>query len=206
MTKGTQPVKEIVSKTTRLVKFLLGCCFVFGSTASVMVSADPWASPNKIILSGHKGERFEIGTVSFTRSVDDVYHYELDIDHAVFKDFFLSMKEMKCLEGVAEVFCHIPYPYANPHTVTEEDFRWLSHDLLFMYKKPREFGARLWNGIYYDFKVEGDTLVGVAQAVDLNLLAAPPEDQSVPPLTDDDRYEITAEDRWLPFLKAEPVN
>ena len=109
---------------------------------------------------------------------------------------------MKCLEE-SELWFHLAYPYDNPRNITETDFSWLSHDLLFMYKKNSEFGANFYNGIYYDFKLESGKLIGTATAIDLNILAAPPEDESIQPITVHDIYEIEPTNRWLPIVEIE---
>lgn len=145
-----------------------------------------------------QGREITIGHIEFTSS-DNSTTYHLDIDHSVFKDFFLSMKEMKCLEG-PELWCHLAYPYQTPQTITRQDLRWLSHDLLFMYKKKSEFGANFYQGIYYQLTVKENSITGIAQAVDLNMLAAPPDDLSVPPITVHDLDEIEPTNRWLTQL------
>ncbi len=111
------------------------------------------------------------------------------------------MKEMMCLEG-PELWCHLAYPYHTPRSIKERDFSWLAYDLLFMYKNKTEFGTNFYNGIFYDFKLESKKLVGTAMAVDLNLLAAPPEDMTKPPITLDDIYEIAPTSRWLPTIEV----
>ncbi|MGB1092733.1 MAG: hypothetical protein ACPGYX_11455, partial [Oceanobacter sp.] len=121
------------------------------------------------------------------------------MNHDGFKDFFLSMKEMKCLEG-PELMCHLAYPYDQPRTVSADDMSWLAHDLLFMFKQPGEFGANFWNGIYYDMRIENGEIRGTAQAVDLNQLASPPDDLTVPPFGEWDRDELDPKNRWLPYL------
>lgn len=148
------------------------------------------ASANEII----------IGTVLFSpTAVAGQRHYQLKIHHQGFTDHFLSMKEMKCLEG-KELWCRIPYPYANPHTISPNDLRWLEHDLLFMFKRANEFGANFWNGIYYQLQFDNKVLRGEARAVDLNMLASPPDDQSVPPIGEYDSDKIEPGQRWLPGL------
>ena len=109
------------------------------------------------------------------------------------------MKELKCLEG-KELWCRIPYPYANPQTISASDLRWLEHDLLFLFKRANEFGANFWNGIYYQLQLEDDSLRGTARAVDLNRLASPPADQAVPPIGEYDSDEIEPGQRWLPGI------
>ena len=163
-----------------------------------VIANDALQGKKAISLVEFQGKEIPIGTIDFFTKKKKI-SYQINIDHNLFKDFFLSMKEMKCLEG-AELWCHLPYPYENPRIVSHQDLRWLSHDLLFMYKKKSEFGANFYNGIYYHFSIKGNEIVGVAQAVDLNLLAAPPEDTTTPPITEYDREEMELKHRWLPKL------
>ena len=113
------------------------------------------------------------------------------------------MKEFKCLEGPRELMCHVPYPYAQPGTVGERDYAWLEHSLLFMYKLPTEFGAKLWNGLYFRFERTPQGLVGRAQAVDLNRIGAPPDDPAVPPYKPALRDDIAPGSRWIESLVIE---
>ncbi|MDX1458709.1 MAG: hypothetical protein R3276_14055 [Marinobacter sp.] len=153
-----------------------------------------------IYLLTSSGEEQPVGTVEFEPGADGKTQYRIDMDMQRFKDFFLSMKEMKCLEG-PDIWCFIPYPYDHPRTVTADDLRWLEHDLLFMYKRPDEYGANLWNGIYYDMSVDGSVIRGKAGAVDLNQLAAPPDDLTVPPYGEYDVGELEVSQRWLPVVE-----
>jgi len=153
----------------------------------------------KIVLVDKKGNRTSIGSISFQPAGKES-RYELHMDHSKFTDYFLSMKEMKCLEG-PELWCHIPYPYKQPHNVTDTDLRHLEHDLLFMFKRKGEFGANFWNGIYYRMYIENGVITGEAQAVDLNLLASPPTDLRQPPISDAELDDIDKDKRWLPALE-----
>lgn len=163
--------------------------------------ADGLPSGQRILaLVDASGNEIVIGAVLFSpTTTPGQRHYELNIDHQRFTDHFLSMKEMKCLEG-KELWCRIPYPYANPQTISADDLRWLEHDLLFMFKRANEFGANFWNGIYYLLQLEDQTLRGEARAVDLNQLASPPDDQTVPPIGEYDSDKIEPGQRWLPRL------
>ncbi len=165
-----------------------------------LVHADTFYQGTKqISLLDNKGKKLSIGSIYFTTQAETI-HYKINLTHKLFKDYFLSMKEMKCLEG-PELWCHLAYPYDNPRNITKTDLTWLSHDLLFMYKKHTEFGANFYNGIYYDFKLESGKLIGTAMALDLNLLAAPPEDKIQPPITVHDIDEIELTNRWLPIIE-----
>ena len=176
---------------------LMNVSFAQQSTAAQ--SDTFYQGTKQINLIDNKGKKVFIGSIHFS-SKDDTIQYKIHLDHKLFTDHFLSMKEMKCLEG-PELWCHLAYPYNNPRNISKTDFTWLAHDLLFMYKKESEFGANFDNGIYYDFKFESGTLTGTAMALDLNLLAAPPEDQTQPPITVHDIDEIELSNRWLPIIQ-----
>lgn len=180
--------------------------FVFGLmlTMSLGVAqaqatdAVPLGQKSVFLMDNDGGERL-IGEVEFSPSGAQV-SYRLDMHLEKFKDFFLSMKEMKCLEG-REIWCFIPYPYDSPRTVTAGDLRWLEHDLLFMHKALSAFGANLWNGIYYDLEVVDGVIRGQAKAVDLNYIAGPHADLSVPPYGEFDIGDLEATARWFPVIE-----
>ncbi|WP_260294477.1 hypothetical protein [Sedimenticola hydrogenitrophicus] len=132
-----------------------------------------------IELARKDGSAVMLGEVVFTLKGDRV-GFEFKPDHKVFQDYFLSMKEFKCLTGQQEVFCHVRYPYSNPASVTANDLSWLEHAFLFLHKSPKEFGARLWNGVIHKMNITDEGIVGQPQAVDLNLISAPPTDNRPP--------------------------
>lgn len=152
-----------------------------------------------LLLEPREGEPLRLGTVVFTPAGAQA-HFALKLDHHVFKDYFLSMKEFKCLDGRGEIQCHVPYPYANPQTVSANDLRWLEHALLFLFKTPQEFGAKLWNGLYYRLQLTDAGLVGTPEAIDLAHIGAPPADLTTPPYGPGDRSEIVPATRWFPRL------
>jgi hypothetical protein len=127
----------------------------------------------------------------------------VSVDHSKFTDHFLSMREFKCLQGAGEILCHVPYPYPRPSSVTREDFAWLEHALLFMFKLPSEFGAKLWNGVVFKLRLTEQGLVGTPQAVDLNLIGAPPARTDVPPYKPALREDIRPGTRWFERLTIE---
>ncbi len=168
--------------------------------STYLQASDSLYGQKTISLIDKAGNRIVIGGVTFHRQGDDSSTYELHIDHAKFKDYFLSMKEMKCLEG-PELWCHLPYPYPQPHRITNSDLRWLEHDLLFMFKTKKEFGANFWNGIYYDMVLKEGIITGKAVAVDLNYLASPHDDLNTPPISEAELDDIDEASRWLPFIE-----
>lgn len=175
---------------------ILSLATLLASTAT----AQPLQGSKTLRLHARDGTAVVLGQVQFTPQADGRSAFQLKLDHAVFKDFFLSMKEFKCVEAPTEVFCHVPYPYPQPGTVAPTDLAWLEHSLLFMFKTPAEFGAKLWNGVYYQLKPTATGLEGLPQAVDLNRISAPPDKPGVPPFRSALRDDIPAGARWFQRL------
>lgn len=190
----------------RMVGWL--CRFALGFTCGAAIGAAPAA--NAIELTGVRtvslvsktGEKIPIGKVEFTAQSDGKSNFKLDVDHGKFKDFFLSMKEFKCLDGGVEIMCHVGYPYKSPKLIASNDFAWLEHSLLFMYKQPKDFGAMLWNGIYFEFSNTPTALIGKPQSIDLNRISAPPT-SAAPPYGKANRDDIPAGARWIEKLVIE---
>lgn len=159
------------------------------------------AGSKTITLHTRDGQNIVLGSVEFTPAGEQST-FSLHIDPARMKDFFLSMKEFKCLEG-EEIHCHVPYPYPNPGTVSRNDLRWLEHSLLFLYKQPKDFGAKLWNGLYYRMALTEHGIVGTPQAIDLAQIGAPPADPSIPPYAPGDRADIPLNAHWISGLSIE---
>lgn len=149
------------------------------------------------------GARTQIGRVVFAPAAGGTSAFKVQMDHAVMRDHFLSMREFKCLPAEQEISCFVPYPYAQPGTASSTQLAWLEHSLLFFYKQPKDFGAKLWNGIVFKFTPTATALVGVPQAVDLNRIGVPPDDLSVPPFGPMDRDPFTLGARWLGELRIE---
>jgi hypothetical protein len=141
-----------------------------------------------------------LGTVEFKPLANGSSSFKLTMDHTRFTVHFLSMKEFKCLESATEVMCHVPYPYKNPATVSETNYDWLEHHLLFLFKQPKDFGAKLWNGLYFRFARDASGLVGIPQAVDLNQISAPPDDLLTPPYGAADRADVVTSSHWIERL------
>jgi hypothetical protein len=180
---------------------LLAATFVASANGAAQ-TAEPPAGTKTIVLHSRDGQALPIGQVSF-RPAGERSAYAIELDHRRFKDFFLSMKEFKCLESETEVFCHVPYPYPHPRMVTATDRSWLEHELLFFYKTPQDFGAKLWNGILFRLDATPKGWVGTPMAVDLNLIGAPPDQADVAPYGPGERSEVDAAKRWFNRITIE---
>ncbi|TNF54966.1 MAG: hypothetical protein EP308_06885 [Burkholderiales bacterium] len=156
-----------------------------------------------ITLVTRDGQRTRIGAVIFEPADPGRASFRISMDHAVLKDHFLSMREFKCLPAAQEISCFVPYPYPHPGTVSATDFSWLEHNLLFFFKQPADFGAKLWNGMIFTFKLTPSGLVGTPQAVDLNRIGAPPERPDEPPFGRFDRDDFSPGSRWVQELRIE---
>ncbi len=173
-------------------------CGLLALQALFVLPAQAWEMNGEktLLIEPREGSPIRLGTIVF-KPVGELTQFEIKLDHEVFKDYFLSMKEFKCLDGQTEIQCHVPYPYPNPHTVSAADLRWLEHSLLFLFKTQQEFGAKLWNGLYYRLQLSSEGLVGTPEAVDLAQIGAPPADPSTPPYGAGDRSEIAPQTRWF---------
>lgn len=181
-------------------------CWILFTTLgfSLSLSAQEafFAQPKIISLLDKHNRKLSIGEITFSISENQPYRYQLTLDYEKFSDFFLSMKEMKCIAGT-ELWCHIPYPYSNPRQLSSKDLRWLEHDLLFMFKHGGSFGANLRNGIYYKLQWDKQKLMGEAHYVDLKPLGVPPEDQTAPPLGEDVLEPVEDNIQRFPHLLIE---
>jgi hypothetical protein len=178
----------------------LAAALLAGAAAAQPVLPD---GEKSLVAVTRDGQKTRIGAVTF-RAVDGGRaSFRVQMDHAVMRDHFLSMREFKCLPAAQEISCFVPYPYPNPGTVSPGDFGWLEHNLLFFYKQPADFGAKLWNGIIFKFGPTSTGLVGTPQAVDLNRIGVPPEKPDEPPYGRFDRDNFAPGARWIQELRIE---
>lgn len=170
-----------------------------------------FSGDKSIIAITKDGQRTRIGAVSFApaggragdANANATASFRVQMDHAVMRDHFLSMREFKCLPAAQEISCFVPYPYRQPGTVSASDLGWLEHNLLFFFKQPADFGAKLWNGIIFKFTTTPTAMVGTPQAVDLNRIGVPPDNLDVPPYGPLDRDAFTPGARWVQELRIE---
>ena len=126
--------------------------------------------------------------------------FQLQLNDAVFDEHFLSMRPFRCLQGPVQMLCYLNYPYANQRQLSKENLRDLEYDLLFIRKDPKEFGIDAWNGLYYKLQWEQDIITGSLHEVDLNILAVPPGEGVIYPISDADLTPAEPESHWLPKL------
>lgn len=101
---------------------------------------------------------------------------------------------------VTAVACHLAYPYGKPKTIKKQDFVNLEYEFLFIVRSPTEYGIDPYNGRYYVLSFEGGVFAGEPKAVDLNILAAPPEEGVTRPITAAELDFIEVESERFPRL------
>jgi hypothetical protein len=180
-----------------------GWFWCVGAGLALQAQAFPLQGEKSLIAETQDGQHTRVGRVVFTPTTPGNASIRVHMDHAVMRDHFLSMREFKCLAAPQEVTCHVPYPYTNPATVSVQNLHWLDHHLLFLYKKPADFGAKLWNGIIYRWRLTPQGLEGLPHAVDLNLISAPPDRLDVPPFSPAESEPFAPEARWIQRMRIE---
>lgn len=179
---------------------LLICLLV---TVPVFAMAWDMQGTKTITANTRDKQHITLGSVHFEPKGNGTVSFLITMDRAHFSDHFLSMKEFKCIDGPQELVCYVPYPYPQPGTITAKDMAWLEHSLLFLYKQPRDFGANLWNGLYFRLERTEHGLLGKPQAVDLNVISAPPDNPEVPPFSPALRDDVKPGTRWIESLTIE---
>ena len=172
--------------------------------ASLAPAAAAPAQPSLQILARlGDGSQLPLGTLTLAADGDH-QAIDVDLDPAVFSEHFLSMRPFKCLEGPAEVVCHLPYPYAINDRISATDLADLEYRLLFIYKTPEQFHAEFFNGLYFRIRPEGGGFVSEAFEVDMNLLMTPPEAGNLRPIRSADLVPIEDNGHWLQGLEFRP--
>lgn len=179
----------------------LAALFLAG-TAAAQAPVMPEGEKSLVAVT-RDGQRTRIGAVTLAPAPGGRSSFQVKMDHAMLRDHFLSMREFKCLPAAQEITCFVPYPYPHPGTVSAADLGWLEHNLLFFYKQPADFGAKLWNGIIFKFRLTPAGLVGTPQAVDLNRIGVPPDTADQPPYGPFDRDDFAPGTRWVQELRIE---
>ncbi len=148
------------------------------------VPAFAFEGDKSIVLIGADNQEVVIGRVTFTK-LDNGSKIDVKLDESQFVNKFLSMRPFQCIDGKTQSLCHLVYPYKTHKMVTADDMTDLEYELLFLHKKPGEYGINAWNGIYYDLtKGKDGRIHGVLMETDMNVLAVPPETEYARPIAD----------------------
>ena len=180
----------------RRVHFLLMVVFAWPVAAGP--TGGPIAGEKTVLLHPAEGDPIAVAEVTFAGDGG----YKVVWDDSKFGDFFLSMRPFKCLEGTEKLWCRVGYPYEIKRSVSA-DLTDLEYDLLFVWKNASDYGINMWNGVYYRLSEDGERITGVLHEMDMDVLAAPPDDGSLRPITEDDLDEGDPDSHWLPKLTIE---
>lgn len=178
-------------------------CAALAALALAPAGAQPLAGSKQIRLHARDGSSAVIGEVRFQPQEGGRTGFEVQLARETMTDYFLSMREFKCLKGDGEVLCAVPYPYAQPGSIAAGDLAWLEHALLFLRNRPSDYGARLSEGVYFALTpTAAGGFEGRMQSIDLQQIAAPP-DGSAPPFKPSLRGDVNVETRWFQRLSIE---
>lgn len=180
-------------KKTCLLFILLLTTYSSVSATSVFIGS------KTITLIGNGSDSLEIGSIQFNKE-NERTSYDIKFNGKMFSDEFLSMRPFKCIHKSGQMICHLLYPYKKQGYISEHDLVDLEYDLLFLHKALDEYGINPWNGMYYDLKLVKGGLEGILKEVDLNVLAAPPEEGNLRPITRDMLHDAETEHHLFPRL------
>lgn len=145
-----------------------------------------------VTLKPSEGESIDIATLEITNLKDGSFTYSIEMDDSKFSNHFLSMRPFKCFQGPKQMLCHLPYPYDKTSKFSVNDLQDVEYDLLFIHRKESDYAIDPWNGLYYKLSLDKEAkLTGVLQEVDLDILAAPPDEGVTRPIAGSD---LTAAD------------
>ncbi len=137
-----------------------------------------------IVLSGADGTDLALGQLTIA---DD--RIAVAMSEKPFSNHFLSMRPFRCMDLERQMWCHLPYPYEKPASVTADDLRSLEYEFLFIHRSATDYGIDAWNGLYFSLSTENENISGMVREVDLNILASPPEDGVIWPITKDELHD-----------------
>lgn len=179
---------------TRLTACILGiACIAPGSSPIAQE-----ARTLRAFLEADDGSRIEIAEV--TVASDGQYTHRMAA--APFAEHFLSMRPFKCLEGPANHWCHVPYPYEIKRDLAE-GVTDLEYDFLFLWKGAGEYGIDMWNGVYYLLEPRGEGFVGTLHEMDMGGLGVPPGAGDLRPIQPRHLEPSDPDSHWLPRLVIE---
>lgn len=155
-------------------------------------------APQHVFLVDGVGNRTQIATLMVSKQ-----SCTLDMNDAVFGEFFLSMRPFKCLDGGEKLCCHVPYPYEIARKISKGDLKDLEYDLLFVWKNANDYGIDMWNGLYFRIEPDGDGWRRRVREIDMGGLAVPPPAGDLRPIRDSDIHEADPASHTLPELLIE---
>lgn len=168
------------------------------------LSAKPLPETMAVKLIPLQGEAVTVAQLQLKALDKGEYEYQFTMDKSLFSDHFLSMRPFKCLTAPQQMLCHLPYPYPKGNRISAQDMRNLEYDLLFIHRQSSDYGIDPWNGVYYQLALDEEQgkITGEVRAVDLDILASPPEAGVDYPIGADDLNETTPEANAFPQLEA----
>ncbi len=174
---------------------------VLSLTLSATAQSEIVAGEKKVFLETPSGESLQIGSVVLSGE-PNAMNIAFTIDDSKFSDQFLSMRPFKCIDGKPMV-CRLEYSYPKKNQVSASDFADLEYDLLFITRSPTDYGIDPFNGRYYIITENNGKLIGEIRGVDLNILAAPPAEGDLRPITEADLDPLELENERFPVLRIE---
>lgn len=174
---------------------------LFFALSGITLAADFPPKAGIYLIDAQQNE-IRVGDVRFTDTSDGKTAVKLEMDNDQFTDHFLSMRPFRCIEGQTEWFCYLQYTYDLRSIITKDDLRDLEYQLLFIHKKPSEFGIDAWNGLYYKLEVTEDgSITGKLLEGDLNSLQVPPSEMYARPIDLSEFIPADATSRLYPTLR-----
>lgn len=181
-----------------LVEILLALLFI--NTAAI---ADE-SVKRDVFLQKADASELKIAQISLTKNTEGGYQTRVVLAENVFGDHFLSMRPFKCTETEGYMLCHLPYPYENKREINANDLTDLEYDLLFIRRSPTDYGIDPWNGVYFKLEGQGDPgsgqFTGELYEINLDILAAPPENGNLRPIQLSDLHEAESQSHAWPNL------
>lgn len=185
---------------SRITLFLLSLVLLFLTSNAV---ANPVATHYQVYLqNADRSQSLPIARLT-VKAEKAGYRYSVSMHEKAFGDYFLSMRPFKCTSDVTNMLCHLAYPYELDRSFSDEHVMALEYDFLFIKRKPTDYGIDPWHGLYYRLEKQGDSYIGVAHDVDLNVLAVPPESATFP-IQYEEVHETDLEALWMPYLLVKP--
>lgn len=151
---------------------IVSIALMLAATTACLASALPNGEKSIYLIAADQ-QKLKIGTVLF-QAAGEASSFEVKLDAPQFSIEFLSMRPFSCLRDEKEMWCHLPYPYDMKGRVTAGDLTDLEYSLLFLFKRPQEFGIDAFKGLYFKLTASPAGINGVLHEADLSVLASPP--------------------------------